>query len=687
MTAPIGPARAARWPWAIFALAVGFALLGLVVVVLNDEAVATQVMPIVAFSATGAVGALILARDRGNRVGAVLLWAATTVSFAFVISEAATFTTDTDPGALPGVGWIVWASNVAWVVGITPLVFVLPIVYPTGRPKSPLWAGVLVVDTLAILVAFVGATFGTASFEWSGQQVANPLYVSWLEAIPNADEMPYLFLVLAVTGVVSLIVRYRGTSEDERLQIRWLVFAVILLVAYLLFSEFTRFAERYPFLDSVVSGLGFLALPVAIGVAVFRYRLYDLDLVIKKTLLYALLVALATAVYVAIVVGLGAWVGSESSFFTIVAAVVIAIGFQPARVRLTKLVDRLVYGARATPYEVLSDFSHRIGETYASEDMLPRMARVLADGTGAERADVWLKVGDELRVRASWPSGSTNGDTPPPGASADQVSYPVRYQGETLGALSIRKAPADPVKPAEEKLVQDLAAQAGLVLRNQQLTARLETQVEELRALQKRLVTAQDQERRRLERNIHDGAQQQLVALAIQARLAGRALTADPEQAATIIERLEQGAQEALEGLRDLARGIYPPLLADQGLPAALEAQARKSPVEVTLRADGVGRYPLETEAGVYFCCLEAIQNVAKHAPGAHVRIELTSVGDDLTFEVTDDGPGFDLAANRSGSGLTGMADRLAALDGTLEIESTPGTGTVIRGRVRSSAA
>jgi signal transduction histidine kinase len=637
-------------------------------------------MPVIAFSTTGAVGALILARDRGNRIGGLLLWAAVTVSIAFATSEATTYSLSAEPFRLPATQWLTWLASTMWLTGITPMVFALPILFPTGRPASRTWATVLAMDGVLMAIAFLSVAVATDPFTWNGQDVANPLFVPWLAWIPALDRASGLFLVVFVTGVVAVVARYRRATEDERLQIRWLAFAVSVLFAYLLFSELSSFAEEHPLLDSVLSGLGFLAIPVAIGVAVFRYHLYDLDLVVKRTLLYAILVALATAVYVAIVVGVGAWLGSESSFLTIVAAVSIAVGFQPARARLTRFVDRLVYGARATPYEVLSEFSHRVGDTYASDDMLPRMARVLAEGTGAERADVWLRVGDELRVRASWPPGGDAAEAP--ARTAYEVSYPVRYHGETLGALSIRKAPTDPVRSAEDKLVQDLAAQAGLVLRNHQLTARLEAQVEELRGLQKRLVAAQDHERRRLERNIHDGAQQQLVALAIEARMARRVLDTDTDRAAALIERLEAGAQEALEGLRDLARGIYPPLLADQGLAAALEAQARRSPVEVDVVSTGLERYPLETEAGVYFCCSEAIQNAAKHAPGARVTVELVAEGDELSFVVADDGPGFDPVSNRPGSGLRGMADRLAALNGSFEIESAPGAGTVVRGRI-----
>jgi signal transduction histidine kinase len=223
--------------------------------------------------------------------------------------------------------------------------------------------------------------------------------------------------------------------------------------------------------------------------------------------------------------------------------------------------------------------------------------------------------------------------------------------------------------------VADLAAQAGLVLRNVRL-------VEELRASQRRIVTAQDHERRRLERNIHDGAQQQLVALAVKARLARSLVDRDSGKAGEMLEQIGAETQDALENLRDLARGIYPPLLADKGLVAALEAQARKASMPVEISPDGIARYPQEVEAAVYFSILEALQNAAKYSRAARVWIALAHDADRLAFEVRDDGAGFDPSARGYGTGLQGIADRLAALDGSLSVRSAVGRGTIVAGSV-----
>jgi signal transduction histidine kinase len=307
------------------------------------------------------------------------------------------------------------------------------------------------------------------------------------------------------------------------------------------------------------------------------------------------------------------------------------------------------------------------------------MAQLLAEGTGATSATVWLRVGGEVRPTASWPEGrrddplALEGDTLPTFQNQDAVE--VQHQGQLLGALTVTMPQADPMNPAKEKLVRDLAGQAGLVLRNVRL-------IEELRASRQRLVAAQDEERRRLERNLHDGAQQQLVALSVRLRLAESLAERDPAETKAMLSALQAETGDALENLRDLARGIYPPLLADQGLPAALQAQARKAPVPVEVRSDGVGRLPKEVEAAVYFCCLEALQNVAKYAHATHAEVRLSASGDELAFEVTDDGDGFDTGTMPPGSGLQGMADRLEALGGILEVRSEPGAGTTVTGRI-----
>jgi len=439
---------------------------------------------------------------------------------------------------------------------------------------------------------------------------------------------------------------------------------------------------------SLISAVFAPIIPAAVAIAIFKYRLYDIDVVISRTLVYGALAGFITAVYVGIAVGIGTLVGSGGKpnlGLSILATAIVAVGFQPARERLQKVANRLVYGKRATPYEVLSQFSERVAESYASDDVLPRMARVLAEGTAAEVAEVWLRSGDALQRTAAFPLDSAMPSTVHLNGSAEvgietaDRSVLVRHQGELLGALTVTKRRGESLTPIEIKLMDDLAHQAGLVLKNVGLTSDLQARLVDLRASRQRLVAAQDDERRRLERNLHDGAQQHLVALKVKLGLAEMVATRDPEKARAAIAELKQDADDALETLRDLARGIYPPLLADKGLSTALQAQARKATLPVTIEADGVGRYPQDTEAALYFCILEALQNIQKYAQASRAVVRLREEGGELSVEVADDGRGFDVSTTIRGNGLTNMEDRLDALGGTLQIMSRPGGGTTLR--------
>jgi signal transduction histidine kinase len=261
-------------------------------------------------------------------------------------------------------------------------------------------------------------------------------------------------------------------------------------------------------------------------------------------------------------------------------------------------------------------------------------------------------------------------------------AIPVRHHDELLGVIAVEVPATDPLTPEQERLLAELAAQAGLVLRNVGLTAELRARLLELQRSRERLVAAQDEQRRRIERNLHDGAQQQLIALTVKARLAEQVAERDPSRSVTLLRDIHRDAQSALEDLRDLARGIYPPLLADQGLPAALEAQGRKSPLPVVVDADGIARYPQAVESAVYFCCLEALNNIAKYSEASRVTVRLSRHDGELRFEVADDGRGFDAATATYGTGLQGMADRMDALGGGFEVKSSPGAGTTVAGAV-----
>ena len=634
----------------------------------------SDVLDVVVSIGVPILGIVIVNKRPRNTIGWVFIVAGSALALAGFGQSYALHVLVAEPGSLPAGRALAWLSNVLWPIPIVCLTLLF-LLFPTGHLPSPRWRPVVwVVMAVYAVLTVVSLILATAG--WSDP------FEGFQVAAGTLGDLGWIAIVIAVFGEIvalglsvgSLVVRYRRSTADERLQLKWFVSAAA--IAALAFS--VGFFVDSAVVSAIVS-ISLVFLYVAIGIAMLKHNLYDIDLIINKTITYGAIAALITAIYVIVVVVIGAVIGVTEGV-SLLATAVVAVAFQPIRRRAQQFANRLVYGERATPYEVLSRFSEHIGETYSGEDILVRMARLLAEGTGATSAAVWLRVDDEVRPAATWP---TNGGMAtaiplaadePPVVDGATASIPVRHQRELLGLLTVTKPPSEPLSPVEEKLVADLAGQAGLVLANSRL-------IEDLRASRQRLVAAQDAERRRLERNLHDGAQQQLVAMSVRLRLARTTASKDLAEADRMLEQLEGDVTDALENLRELARGVYPPLLADRGLAAAIEAQARRSPVPVHVEADGIGRYPQELETAVYFCTLEALQNAAKYAQATEVAVSLLEDHGALVLSIRDDGLGFDRAETPLGAGLQNMADRLAALDGTLTVRSRPGAGTTIEGR------
>ena len=417
---------------------------------------------------------------------------------------------------------------------------------------------------------------------------------------------------------------------------------------------------------------------------------------VATALVLAGLLGYVMLVYAVVVLLGGALLGRDASSpavaLSVLATAVVALTFDRVSSVLDGFASRAVHGGRASPYDVLSQFSGTVSGRYAAEELPSRMARMLALGTGAESAQVWLVVGERPTLAATWPPGARvePGENPLETTAPGRQVQVVRHGVERLGVLVVQERDQVPLTSVEQGLFAGLADQAGLVLRGARLRAELERRAEELsaradelRLSRQRLVDAQDNERRALERDVHDGAQQHLVALAVNLRLAHTLSSGSPERAAQLLADQEAAAGEAVETVLQLSRGIYPPLLAEGGLEAALRAALGNSPVPVELAAVSLGRYPPSLEAAAYFCCLEALQNAAKYSGASRIRVELQGGADgSLTFAVEDDGAGFDTATIRPGSGLTNMRDRLDAVDGILETTSSPAKGTRIAGRI-----
>jgi signal transduction histidine kinase len=523
--------------------------------------------------------------------------------------------------------------------------------------------------------------------------------------VPGSDTflLPVI-LALVVAGAWAQIWRYRcGSDVVQRQQIKWAVFGLstalfgwfaIQTLGSTVFADQLRLGSPWVLLYSIAIRGVWLLVPLSISVAVLHYRLWDIEPIVNRTLVYGALAALITVTYIAVVVGVGTLAGARGDRgasssggtlgLSLLATAAVAVAFQPLHERLQRVANRLVYGQRASPYEVLANFSRRVAGALSVDQVLPGMAEVAAHGVGARRSRVRVYVPGGPDRAVAWPAEAINQEF--------ERTVAVLYQSTPVGEISVNKGPGDPLTPVESELLADLASQAGLALSNVRLALELEARLEqlavqadELRASRQRIVAAQDDERRRLERDIHDGAQQQLVAIAVNARLARRVLGTTQTPAAGLLDEISVQVEDALDNLRNLARGVFPAILADRGLVPALRAHVARNSARVRVEAASsvaTARFAAPIETAVYFCCLEALQNAAKHAADAPVTIRIAAEDGWLEFSARDEGPGFDLATVVRGTGLHSMADRLAALYGVLSIDSAPGGPTVVAGRV-----
>jgi signal transduction histidine kinase len=374
---------------------------------------------------------------------------------------------------------------------------------------------------------------------------------------------------------------------------------------------------------------------------------------------------------------------------------------------------------------VRSSFASRLDRTIPLNEVLRDMTESLRRNLGLDAAEVWTAAGGALertvsdpergaaRFALTGPEESIVAHAPVSGIAWAKVWLPevlaerngatiriapVSHTGHLLGLIVAERRSGAPALPADaDATLKELAREVGVAINNARLDSALEATLEDLRqhaealeASRARIVAASDAERRRIERDIHDGVQQYLVAISVKARLARQLNDRDPKRAAQLLEELGQEISRALDELRTLAHGIYPPLLASEGLGAALVAASRRAVIPTRVQADGIGRYPPELEAAVYFCCLEALQNAGKYAgEGASATVQLRQDGDTLVFDVADSGAGFDLKTQSRGAGMTNMMDRVGAVGGSLKVDSSPGRGTTVSGTIplRTGAA
>jgi signal transduction histidine kinase len=527
--------------------------------------------------------------------------------------------------------------------------------------------------------------------------VDNPLAISGLQGLEALPEALFgLFATIFVpAGIALLVVRYRRLGPEQRGQIRWLLWVsivgVMVAIALALLSDL---GSGLIDVVSVVVGYGFLALvPVAILTAILRYRLLDVDVLIRKSLVYGTLWLLIVVVYAVAAVALGIAAGDQLPVtLAILLTVLATLVFQPARRRLELLANRWVFGERTSRYELLAGFGAELERTLSLDELLPRLAETAQRGLDASWARISLNLGSgENAVLAPRAAVGIEPHTQAEPSLSSRLL--VADSDSPVGLIECGSRLEGAYSDEDRSLLDTLARQAALAVRNaalaSELSARLDEiriQADELAASRARIVHAQESERRRIERNIHDGVQQELVALIASLRLARNQLGRDPDAASTTLADLQGEARVALEDLRNLAQGIHPAVLSDRGLLPAIEARARAAPLPVAVHADPAARrmrFGDDVEGAGYFVAGEGLANALKHAQAGSIELRVTYDDEWLSLEVWDDGVGFE-PLDTARRGLANLEDRIAALGGSLSVESEPGRGTTVRCRLHA---
>jgi signal transduction histidine kinase len=590
----------------------------------------------------------------------------------------------------------------ALAVGLLPAVALhVVVVLPDGRLARRSHR------TLVIAAYVAGVVCGLVVF---GGRPAVPLWLVATEAMVAGA---------AAFGVSKA--RYVLVRGQARQRMQWFGLGVTLAAEIVLVAVALRVFVGWPRPLAEVVTAATVLVPLSFVPCLFQRLLGHVDKMLGQAVSLTGLTGVVVAVYLVIVLGLGRSPDDEERtilLLSMVAAAVAAVLYAPARARLAGLSNRLVYGEQHAPDEALRTFGARLTRAIPFDELLLQLVESLRRSMALQAAEVWTGSAGHLERVVSVPErGPARLDLTPaeqPVVARARVSgaawlqvwlprlledrgdavvrmAPITHAGELLGFIVVeRPAQAERFGDADESVLGELARQVGLALHNLELDSalqeslrELQRRAEELRASRARVVAAADAERRKIERNLHDGAQQHLVALAVTVRLAQQVAASDPEQAQVLLDQLGHDLRDAVQELRDLAHGIYPPVLLDRGLVAALESAAGRAALPVAVVGD-VGRFPEEVEAAVYFCCLEALQNAAKHAGDrarATVTIERRPEG--LSFTVADDGAGFDPAGPAGrGHGFVNMSDRVGAIGGTLEVDSAPGRGTRVSGVV-----
>ena len=674
-------------------LAVALAVIG-VAVGGRDGVVAEEILRAVLVTAWALAGTLLVTRASLRPLGTVVLGAAALGAVA-TLGAAGVADGWTGAGRAAALG----AEHLGLCLMLGAALHAL-----LGLPRGHLSTSAR--RTTALIGYVVAVVAGLAL--WAAEVGATAL-VCWVG-----------WLLVGLLGGPAAHRAYLSSSGLDRQRMQWVGCGVAIVAEAALVVGALHALVGWPDEAMIVAGASTLLLPAAFAAGASAKLVTRVDRLLVHTVSVAGLTTVVVSVYLVVVLGLGQVPGDEERHLLVLsmaAAALATVLYVPARTRLSEAANRLVYGERHPPDEVLRTFGSRLTRAIPMDELLLQLVESLRKTMGLRSAEVWTGTAGRLERSVSVPDAPAAvvevADKERPVVARAGVSgnawlavwmpqlladrsgaqvraAPIAHSGELLGLIvAERPADGDLFTEEDDRVMAELARQVGLALHNVQLDSALQASLEEvqrkaeeLRASRARIVATADAERRKIERNLHDGAQQHLVALAVNLRLTKDIVADDPSAAAEMLEMLAESVKETIQELRDLAHGIYPPLLVDSGLVEALRAAANRSPLAVGVEAQGVERYPAEIEAAVYFCCLEALQNAAKHAPGATVRITLSQADGRLAFVVADDGPGFDPAIATQGHGFVNMGDRLGAIGGEVRWDSTPGEGTSICGSI-----
>jgi len=562
-------------------------------------------------------------------------------------------------GFLPGLGWVAVWSATAW-----PLLFFqlasIGYLFPTGRPLSRRWGWFQGIASLAYPVFILASALDGERFPAQYRAIAAPLPgLPWLKPVAVAA-MPLLLAHLFGSAACARA-RFRRASGVLRLQLLWFAWAALLIPGGLvvcLLDQVLHGTEGS--LTVVAIAIGGTVVPAAIGVAMVRHQLFDIELVLSRSLLYAGLIGTVTGVYAAAVYGLGALLSSRG-VAGFLAVAVVAIGIEPVRTRLRRGADHFVYGDRSDPYQALSRLSDRLQASLAPDEVLPTVVAAVRDALRWDYVGIELQSPHGLAVAAS--AGCP--------ARGEGRRVPLTYQRTAFGELVVQAPAGVSITAADERLLADLARSAGIAVHAVGLS-------EDLQRSRQRLVTAREEERRRLRRDLHDGLGPELASIVM--RLEGARVRTTDEELAAVLGEVARQTGAAVQEIRRLVDDLRPPALDEVGLVAALRQQAdRLSEAAVLIDVHGPNSpsLPAAVEVAAYRIVMEAMTNVVKHASARRCVVEVELNGH-LALAVSDNGCG--LPAQRGeGVGMASMRERASELGGTCTVERRPEGGTEVR--------